>query len=89
VRLWRRWSEALTQSAHGQPSFRHNGPGSRARRKREHLRYISPMTREGQLALIEESRAARRAEQGISELQEPKAATAHQVDATDAVDLHF
>jgi hypothetical protein len=47
------------------------------------------MTREGQLALIEESRAARRAEQGISELQEPKAATAHQVDATDAVDLHF
>ena len=79
----------MTQSAHSQPSFRHNGPKSRARRKRERLRHIYPMTRERQIALIEESRAARRAEQGISELQEPKAATAYQVDAADAVDPHF
>jgi RNA polymerase sigma-70 factor (ECF subfamily) len=79
----------MTQSAHTHPSFRHNGPRSRARRKREHLRHIHPMTRERQIALVEEARAARRTEQGISELQEPKAAAAHQVHAADTVDPDF
>src|SRR3954469_9509289 len=87
VRLWHRGSEPMTQSAHSHPSIQHNGP--RARRRREHLRHIHPMTRERQVALVEEARAARRAEQGIIGLQKPKAAAAHQAHAADTVDPHF
>jgi RNA polymerase sigma-70 factor (ECF subfamily) len=77
----------MTQSAHSHPSIQHNGP--RARRRREHLRHIHPMTRQRQVALVEEARAARRAEQGISELQKPKAAAAHPAHVADTVDPHF
>jgi hypothetical protein len=42
----------------------------RNRRRREHLRRIHPMTREQQLALIEEARAARRAAQQVAEAAE-------------------
>ena len=72
VRLWHRWSEAMTQSAHSHPSSQYNGLSSHARRKRAHLRHIHPMTRERQVALIEEARAARRAEQRTRERQEPE-----------------
>ena len=41
-----------------------------ARRKLNHLRRIHPMTREQQVALIEEARAARRAERQTAEVAE-------------------
>jgi hypothetical protein len=40
-----------------------------------HLRLIHPMTRERKVALIEEARAARRAEQRTMERQEPEGST--------------
>jgi hypothetical protein len=40
-----------------------------------YLRFIHPMTRERKVALIEEARAARRAEQQTAERQEPDGST--------------
>ena len=50
-------------------------PSQRNRRRREHLRRIHPMTREQQLALIEEARAARRAAQQVAEAAEAQMLT--------------
>jgi hypothetical protein len=46
-----------------------------SRRRREHLRHIRPMSREQQLALIEEARAARRAMQQVAEAADARVLT--------------
>ncbi len=60
--VWRRWrSVAMTSTSRLSsltPSNRQNRTQS-ARRRRERLRHIHPLTREQQMALIEEARAAR------------------------------
>ena len=55
-----------------------NAPSTRRtrnQRRREHLRRIQPMTREQQLALIEEARAARRAAQQVAEAADAQVLT--------------
>jgi hypothetical protein len=61
----------MVRSAHHHRCPAHeNAPSARRtrnQRRREHLRRIQPMTREQQLAFIEEARAARRAAQQVDE----------------------
>lgn len=65
------------ERSHDQNARSHNAtsPGGErlnpdARRRLGHLRRIHPMTREQQIALVEEARAARRAEQETTEVAE-------------------
>lgn len=58
---------ARTVHSHSYPVAENNRLPQRSRRRREHLRRIEPMTREQQIALIEEARAARRAVQRTAE----------------------
>ena len=55
----------MTSGAHRQSVTLSNQPPLQqtARRRRERLRYIHPLTREQQLALIEEARTARQAQE--------------------------
>jgi hypothetical protein len=48
-------------------------PTQHARRRLKHMRPIPPMTREQQMALIEEARAARRAEREAAEAADARA----------------
>jgi len=49
--------------SHSYPDVETSVPPQRNWRRREHLGHIRPLTREQQLALVEEARAARRAAQ--------------------------
>ena len=51
---------ARSAQVHRNPAPQNKHLTSRNRRRRVHLRHIHPPTREQQLALIEEARAARR-----------------------------
>jgi hypothetical protein len=65
--VWRRWRSVAMTSASRLPSLT---PSTRqnqtqtARRRRDRLRHIHPLTREQQMALIAEARAARLAAAG-------------------------
>jgi hypothetical protein len=58
---------ARTAYRHSDPVVENKLSRQRKRRRQEHLRRIHPMTREQQLALIEEARAARHAAQQVPE----------------------
>ena len=66
---------ARTAHSHSDLVVENNRFPQRNRRRREHLRRIHPMTREQQLALIEEARAARRAAQQVAEVAEAQVLT--------------
>jgi hypothetical protein len=63
--LWHDGSEAMLRSAHSHTPAppRAERPNGLAKRRLDRLRHIHPMTREQQMTLIEEARAARLAEQ--------------------------
>ncbi len=65
--VWRRWRSVAMTSTSRLPSLTPSNRQNRTqseRRCRERLRYIHPLTREQQIALIEEARAARLAAAG-------------------------
>ena len=66
---------ARTAHSHSYPVAENNRLPQRNRRRREHLRRIEPMTREQQIALIDEARAARRAAQQAAEAAESQVLT--------------
>ena len=66
---------ARTAYRHSDPVVENKLSRQRKRRRQEHLRRIHPMTREQQLALIEEARAARRAAQQVAEAAEAQVLT--------------
>jgi hypothetical protein len=66
----------LTTAHHPSWSTPRNTRAARqSRRRRECLRHIHPMSREQQLALIEEARAARRAMQQVAEAADARVLT--------------
>ncbi len=67
----------MTRSTHrhSDPNHKDDRFTRRDRRRRQHLRHIHPMTREQQLTLIEEARAARRAANQTAEAADPWAPT--------------
>jgi hypothetical protein len=72
-----RWRNAMARTAyrHSDPVVENKRSPERKQRRQEHLRRIHPMTREQQLALIEEARAARRAAQQVAEAAEAQVLT--------------
>jgi hypothetical protein len=70
-------SEAMPTTAHHPrwSTLQNNHSARQSRRRREHLRHIHPMSREQQLALIEEARAARRAMQQVAEAADARVLT--------------
>jgi hypothetical protein len=64
-----------TAHGHSDPTKETHGPTQRKRRRQQHSRHIRSMTREQQLALIEEARAARRVTQQATVATEAYAPT--------------